>query len=191
MEQTEQQSGQLVPLKMVGDIDKVYTKDDISTTLIHEILDGKVEPSKFAVTLRRIKDGIEDVFKHPKVKEVIEADITKYLEGKKAKILGAEVQLTTTYTKYDYTQCGHPELDAINNIMEQLESRKKEIEAELQLQLKTYEGASTKGKLGVTPTTKTYIIDNIPELNWISSGEVADVKIPQKIQSIGLKFFKL
>ncbi|MBS1960728.1 MAG: hypothetical protein JST04_00825 [Bdellovibrionales bacterium] len=189
-EQIEEIEGQIVPLQMVTDIDKTYTKSDIAATLIHNVLDGKVEPSKYAVTLRRIKDAIELVFKHPKAKQVIEDDVTKYLEGKKAKILGAEVQLTTTYTKYDYSECGHTELDAINSIIEQLEDRKEQIEAELQLQLKTYEGNTAK-KLGVTATTKSYIIEQLPELNWVSSGEVIDVKVPNKIQSIGLKFFKL
>ncbi len=84
------------------------------------------------------------------------------------------VEYTSTYTKYDYSLCNHPELQELNRIVNSCKARIKQIETELR-------------SVPVEGESKTVL--ELPKLVYETASEVVDVYPPSKKQTMGAKIF--
>jgi len=154
---------------------------DISNAIKDVVFSGDVDELALWLQGQRIKAGIDLAFKDANVKEAIADSFAKHLEGKSAKLNDAVITEAATYTKYDYVQCGHTELDFIDTVINSLTGRKKDIETEL--------------KLIKDGRTKDIIMDNHPidiikdilETSIYEPGEIVTCIQPTKYQTMGLK----
>lgn len=175
------------------DVRNVVPTADIIKNICDSIMEGRIDPVEAAVILKRMSKTAEEVYKNPQVKQTIENAFDKYFSGTKTvEVFGARVVKCPVYTSYDYSECGHPQLDEINKIIEQLLHEKERIENELKLliPLSEYKAGQTPG-FGIPSDNKDVIIPKMPKLDWIDDGEVVNVKAPKKVQKIGLKYMKI
>ena len=157
----------------------------------HNILEGEIDIVSAAVVLKRMSKASDELLKDKEVKEAIEEAFTPYLEdGKKAEVHGASVSRSAVYTFYDFSVCGHPEYDALAQIAEGVKTRMKEIEEQLKALIKP-DNAGTVPGLGIPSSGADVIIQGVPEINYVESGEVVHLEPPKKIQKMGLKFNKV
>lgn len=171
----------------------VITKDELKDRIRTVVLSGTRNVAQVGVTLKRIKESLDDLFKDDQqFKDAIRIDTEKYIEkGKTATILGAQVTVMATSTSYDFKETGDIYLLKLYEIQQDIKDKIKLREDALKLLLKEQEAKENKG-LGLAGTvTKDEIIPSLPNLVDEVCGEVVTLKPPIKYQSIGLKYSKI
>jgi hypothetical protein len=105
--------------------------DEVAYEIKNKIIDGdRDENIKTMVFLKRMEKVTKVLLKDSEVKDIISKNVTSFNKDGNFAILGASVKMSD-YTRYDYSTSKHPELDSINDIIKQLQSRKKQIQKEL------------------------------------------------------------
>lgn len=165
---------------------------DIITDIADKILSGEVNPAHAGVVIKRMAKISEEVLKIKPVKDAIFKETEKYIKGGQKDIFGASISIAPTYTAYDFKECGHTVLNELYKIQEQVEEEIKIIEDELKLMIPTKETMqNVEGQFGIKDTSKDVVIKLMPELVFKQNDDIINVKPPQKIQSIGLKYNKV
>jgi len=90
---------------------------------------GEINPLELKLYLKTMEKIIEGI--DAGIKESARDEAEKYGERKFA-FHGAEIELANTYTKYDYSQCGDPELNEAEKEIKLLSEVKKQREKFLQ-----------------------------------------------------------
>lgn len=186
----EKNKTEVLPLYDIRESTDVAT---FTASLRDMILDGKIDAAKAGVIIKKMEKSAETLLKDTAVKAVINDATEKYLDGqRKGRVFGADVAYTAVHTFYDYKDCGHPVLDALYDIQKEVDARIKLLEAELKLlvDMKNSDITPNSGKLnfGIAPKAKTVVVEQIPTLTWVDSGEIASVKAPKKGQKMGIKY---
>lgn len=138
------------------------------------IVDGRVDPLEAHVALKKMEKVIKDVTSNKEVKESVNLEADKYKERAFSKF-GARLVKAPTRTVYDYSECGHPELEAWNRILTQAKAEIKKLEKELR---ETGEDGREILPLG------------LPHISYATRrDEMITVYPPQKQQTWGIKVF--
>lgn len=178
------------------DVRNPINTKDIIQNIKDNINNGNVNPLEAYSVLKRMSKVVEAIIDDEDIKNKASIEFDKYaseLKGKKSiEVYGAQICKMPTYTWYDFTQCGHPTLDALYEIQKVVKDQIKLIEDELKLMIPKddYKPGSIPG-FGIESTTKQKLIETIPELIWNEINEVVPIEQPKKIQKIGLKYMKL
>lgn len=173
----------------------VLTKE-IVQNIKDNVFSGNVNALEAFTVLKRMKKVSEEVLEDKDIKRLAETEFDKYEAEKKGSktvtIYGAGIVKCPIYTYYDFTQCGHTQLDALYEIQEHCKSEIKRIEDELKLMVPKddYKSGSIPG-FGIENTDRQILIERVPKLSYEEVNEVVPVKTPKKIQNIGLKYMKL
>lgn len=173
------------------DVRKPFEVKELIQNIKDAINGGFVNPLEAFTIVKRMGKIYEEISEDKEIKKLVLEEFDKYVAGGKIKtieIFSAKISKAAVWTGYDFTECGHPALDKINKLMTMLKLEKEKVEAELKL-LILPEGKQMQ--FGIGDGSKEIIIPNMPELIWQDSGEVVNVKPPQKIQKIGLKYMKV
>lgn len=181
-----EQAGTLASLVKTG---TVFDKKECVETFKALIKEGNVDPLAPYTVLKRMVSVAEEVFKDPEVQKIVNNEAEKHMVGnrKSFDLYSATICKMAVYTTFDYSECGHVELDELYNIQKAIEARIKTIEEELKLLIPKKETPT----LGIEGDSKTVVIDKMPFLNWADHGDQVVVKAPKKIQKEGLKFMKI
>lgn len=165
--------------KMVGLYDVNHNL--VSGNLVEALKSGQLNPIQFHLSLKRMEKIIELVGKNTAAKDVIVEEVRKNLSGniKSVKMYGATLSVASTYTWYDFTNCGDIYLTRLKEIEEEIKALVKNREDELKLLI------PKDGFLGIATATK--VIDRMPSLEWTDLGQDCVVTPPVKIQKEGVK----
>lgn len=187
---------------LLPDVDSAKTSKDIQEDIGNLMLDCKDAKDILYIKtyLSRVKHAIEGLEKANKYKELVNKSFDEVVkEDKYIYIDGAELKMGATYTKYDFSGCGHPELNFINNLIEAFKDKMKAIEEELkhieESKPVAYQDPET-GEINhrMEGGTKDIIVDNriiniIQEVinnSELIPGEVVTVIPPVKYQTTGV-----
>lgn len=123
----------LADTKGLALIPSLEKSKDIAAIIKQKILKDEVDIFTGLAWLKKMGKIAEILTKDKEIKAKLEEEASVLLPvlGKRT-VLGVRIS-ESAYTRYDYSQCGHPELDAIDDLMRQLKSRKEQIEKELKL----------------------------------------------------------
>ncbi len=197
MEQQEENKEKVVAtIDLTSFAQKPKDTKEIIQLFKDNILSGDINALEGFTVIKRMHKVAEEVLKDEKVKDAALKEYNKYSGETKTGSLvkyGATILNTSVYTWYDCTGCGHPVLDALYAIDKEVKARIKLLEEELKLMIPKdeYKAGATPG-LGIPNTDKNVLIEAIPKLEWIDGGgEVATIKRPKKMQTMGLKYMKL
>lgn len=162
MDQQEVQYIAVPPNNVMAVLDQFSTSlegvDKFARLVIAEVEEGRVDPLRVALYMKTMEAICERVRKATSEHALKEA--AKY--GQKSfGFLGAEVTIRDTYTRYDYSVCGHPAYNDLAKIKAETERQMKDIEATL----KTLKG---------------------PQEMLFDGGEVATVKPPRVERKEGI-----
>lgn len=154
------------------------------------ILGGHVDPLAVYTVLKRMNKISETIFEDKQIKQIVLDEADKHLSGntKSFDLYSAKICKMPTYTWYDFNGCGHPVLEELYKIQKEVAARIKQIEDELKLLIVK---ETTQIGLGILDDSKAIVVEAVPELAWINSGETLRVQAPKKLQTIGLKFMKI
>ena len=155
---------------------------EFAKNIITSVKEGVTDPLQLLIFLKRI-EKIQETFKEDKeVKEIIKDEAGKHaMDGVKFKYMGADMQVTSTYTRYDCSVCGDPVWDALNAISKDVAQQLKDREAMLK--------ASFPKNPGLGFTSPTIVVDKIPYLEYGDCGEEFKLNQPQKNETIGVKMW--
>lgn len=183
MENKEQQL-----IQSTSDIIKFDSKSFVEQ-IKKNVLSGNIDPLAAFTVIKRMNKVSEEILKDNEIKTLAENEADKYLVGsaKKFDFYGANISKRTTYTWYDFSECGHPVLEQLYQIQKEVKESIKLLEDELKLLIKP-EGKMT---LGIENTDKQIVVNKIPFLKWEDTDDQVTVKAPQKISQIGLFFNKI
>lgn len=193
--QQEEPKNPLAPTMFLDIRNPIFDCKDAINEITEGIKEGRIDPLKAAVILKRMEKISEEVKKNPVVKELIKREADKYISGsiKSFEYFGAKISVMATYTWYDFKDCGHEELTKLKEIQEQVDARIKIIEAELKLLIPKENSGMKFGQIdfGISATKKGVLVERVPRLEWDEVNEICYVEPPRKIQDIGLKFMKV
>ncbi len=173
----------------------ILTKD-IVQNIKDNVFNGMVNPLEAFTVLKRMKKISEEVLEDADIKRLAETEFDKYKPdkagAKTVSVFGAGITKSPTYTWYDFTQCGHTQLDALYAIQEHCKAEIKRIEDELKLMIPKddYKAGSIPG-FGIESTARQILVERIPKITYDEVNEVVPVEPPKKIQNMGLKYMKL
>ncbi len=173
------------------DIRQPFNSKDVIENIIDNVVEGRIEPTKVGVILKRMEKVSKAVLENKKVKEIINDSFDKYMTGttNSVKLYSATIVKMPVWTGYNFDDCGHPELNELYKIQKEVEDRIKGIEEELKLMIPKVE--KNQVGLGIKDTGKTVLIEAMPKLIWEESGEALRIEAPKKLQKIGLKYMKI
>jgi hypothetical protein len=89
-------------------------------------ISGEVDIIKLARTVNIMKRVVENFEKEPEIQDALLNEVSKYGKGELSEIQSKEVG-----TKYDFSNCNHPEYNSIILEIESLTERKKQLESYL------------------------------------------------------------
>lgn len=184
-EQTKEQG-----LQNIASVVTTFDSKTYIERIKSDIKEGRVDPlAAFIVVKRMFKVG-EDILQDKEIKAIALAEAEKHLSAntKTFSLYSATISKAATYTWYDFTECGHPVLEQLKKIEEEVKLRIKLLEDELKLLILSDSAQMT---LGVKDDTKTIKVEKIPFLRWEDTEDEVVVRAPQKMQQIGLKFNKV
>ena len=129
--------------------------------VVSEVRDGVYNPLQLKIVLKAIQKSCEEIEKQTNDLSIFEAE--KY--GKKSfDMMDVRVEVSELGTKYDFSNCNHPELIRIEGEIKKLSAEKKRIE----LFMKTI--------------TESMVICNVD-----TGGEHVEINPPIKSSTTGLK----
>jgi len=156
------------------------------------IKSGDVDALEAYTILKRMQKIPEEVFKDEEIKDLALDSFDKHLAGGKVKsvtLYSAQICKGATYTYYDFSECNHPLLNKITDLINSLTEEKKRIEEELKLLILS--DSQQASVFSINSDEKEIIVPKTPKIVWEDSGEIVTVKAPRKMQKIGLKYLKM
>lgn len=145
------------------------------------VLEGNIDPIYPHLFLKKMEKIIEEVKKDEDVKGAILKAAKLHINGaKNVRIGDAVIRIGATKTSYDFSTCGDPIWDSLNQIFNDVKELKEAREATL----KAAFPESTTTKFGFQ--APTVVVENTYELNIIPNGEVVTLAAPIKRQGEGL-----
>lgn len=169
--------------------------DDFVKTVIHEVNEGNVNAEQVWIIAKKMAKIGEKLTKSEELKEATMKEVDKYTGGKGGAVVtiyGAKISVVGGKPSYNYSECGHPVWDALDEIEKKVKARKKIIEDELKklnakVQSEYESGEINQYEKGIGTADDTILIKKMPELVWKESGEVVDITAPKKFQKQGLR----
>jgi hypothetical protein len=147
---------------------------EITSVLKERILSEEIDVLTVFAFLKKAEKIVKNLADDKEVKALLNSRFDAlFSQLKHKKILGVTIGKSSS-TQIDYSQCGHPELDAIDDLIRQLTHRKKQIQEQL--------NAIAEGE------TKTFVITKIPVIRTTLDGEQLDVKAPTKTTKPTIRF---
>ena len=176
----------------LDDLRSNYRPTEVAQKIRTAILEGHVDAAKVGVFLKRFAKVAEILKEDKVVNSIITEETQKHLVGNKGTVFGASISYTSTYTAYDFKECGHTELDTLYEIRDEINERIKDLEEELKLLVPKddYKAGAIPG-LGIENTSKSIVFERLPKLIMEDYGVVGQVEPPRKVQKIGLRYNKL
>lgn len=174
-------------------------KDSI-TNFTKAVLDNKtISPLEAGIFVKKMKTFVDELYKSEKGKELkkVITDETKDNLDVLENEFGIQATYSPVYTSYNFKNCGHTELNEINDLIQMLTERKKGIEAEILAKCKIKEANSNKIELAEDNKPRidrkpiVMVVEYTYELNPIESGEIVDILPPEKRQEFGIKYKNL
>lgn len=104
------------------------SQQQLASNLVNEVTEGTVNPIEAVVRMKAIYDSIDLFLKDESVRECVLAEAGKYDKNEMIESLGASIRVQESGSRYDYTVCGDPVWNALNEEFKQLEGEKKERE---------------------------------------------------------------
>ena len=101
-------------------------------TALNEILDGLVNPLEIKVRLSAMKAVIEEIEKSEEYKTAVLSEAEKYHKEELKDLYNSYVQIKEVGTKYDYSDCNHPQYNIVSEEIEKLTAKRKSLEKYLQ-----------------------------------------------------------
>jgi hypothetical protein len=141
---------------------------DNALAIIEKLQDGDINPQSVSIFLKKLEKISKLVFDNPDSRDIIDSSFM----NSKIDMYGCNVEYAAIYTQYIYDGCNHPELEAWIKIAAIADSKIKAIQKRLQ----------------TIDKKETIVIENLPEISYVESGEVAEVFPPTKIVRNGAKF---
>ena len=177
------------------DARKPFSSKELIENAKSAILEGHVNPLEGYTVLKRMSKISEEVFKDNKIKQLALDEAKKHLGGGKTKsfdIYSAQICVGSTYTYYDFSQCGHEILDKLRSIELLVKESIKTIEEELKLMIPSEKDEAKIGiDFGIKSFDKEIVFSKMPQLMWEDYGVVGTVKPPRKLSTEGLKYLKI
>lgn len=164
---------------------KQYVRDILSATK-----NGEIDALKAYTVVKRLEKIAKDVLEDKEFKKLGLEAARKYMAGnsRTIELYSAKISEAVTYTYFDFSECGHPQLDELYKIQEQVKAAIKVIEDELKSLIPK---ETTQIGLGIMNDSKDIVIKGMPQLTIAEHEDQITVKAPKKIQQIGLKFMKI
>lgn len=190
------QSEKIPSVDVLLDVRQPVQTKDVIQNIKDNVFNGVINPLEAFTVLKRMKKISEEVLEDSEIKRLAENEFDKYEPekkgGKTVSVFGAGIVKCPTYTWYDFTQCGHPQLDALYAIQEHCKQEVKRLEEELKLMIPKddYKAGSIPG-LGIPSTTRQMLVERVPTISYNEINEVVPVEPPKKVQNMGLKYMKL
>ncbi len=106
-----------------------FTKSGLSAiadNILQPILNGDVDALQIQRDVSAMEVVLKDLKSRTEFRDAVITEVERH--GKAATFGGATMTVKETGVRYDFSGCGHPELDAINQKIEALSARKKSIE---------------------------------------------------------------
>lgn len=171
---TEEQKQELSVISQLAQFDH----QGVSETIIANVKSGELDPLRVHMFLKRIEKIAEVVKKDADVKEAVNAAGNAY--GDKAfDYMGATLKMGAVHTAYDYSTCGDPLWDNLNEIMANV----KEMIKARELVLK----AAFPENIGFGFKPPIMVVQDLYSLQTMDCGEEFTLSQPRKIQQMGLK----
>ena len=166
-------------------------------TFHDRIIQKEIDPVLAGILIKRMKVFTEKVYdkktaKGKEVKDLIaNATKTAIEDGTLESNYGTSASHTAVYTKWDFSQCGHPELEQIEELIAVLKARKNVIEEDLKNRLKSV--LYNNSDLATEATRRVakgfdIKVENVYELKVDEGDEIATVKLPKRYQGFGIKY---
>ncbi len=147
---------------------------EITSVLKERILSEEIDVLTVFAFLKKAEMIVKNLSSDKEVKALLENRFDAlYSQLKHKKVLGVSIGKSTN-SQIDYSQCGHPELDAIDDLMKGLTERKKQIQERL-------------SRIPVGKSEKLTIL-RIPVLKVVADGEQLEVKAPIKTSTPTIRF---
>lgn len=118
---------QLIPSDLIA---SKTLQIDIAQRIIESVKEGEQSALEIAGKIKFITDSLEQV--SAEIKPLVIEEAQKYDKNEALTVLGGySVEVKEMGTKYDFSQCGHPRLNEIEQEIKRLSEEKKAIEATL------------------------------------------------------------
>lgn len=118
---------QLIPSDLIA---SKTLQSDIAQRIIESVKVGEQSALQIAGKIKFITDSLEQV--SAEIKPLVIEEAQKYDKNEGLMVLGGySVEVKEMGTKYDFSQCGHPRLNEIEQEIKRLSEEKKSIEATL------------------------------------------------------------
>lgn len=157
-----------------------------------EVEKGIIDPLTAGVVIKKAEKFIKEVYSGEngkKLKELITNDTKERLD-ELLENHGVTGSYGVVYSGYDFSNCNHPTLDKLKEIQQQVKEEIKFIEDELKAKYAQFQKPDfVDGKAVIPKSSFRIIIESDFELIKTENGEEpAEINIPKKIQSYGIKY---
>jgi replicative DNA helicase len=191
----EQNKETTVAVNNLLDVRSKFNSKDLIDNITSEILTGNIPALEGMTILKRMSKISEEVMKNEDIKKMAMTELEKYsaeLKGakKSVELYSASMSISATYIFYKFDNCGHEVLNQLYKIQEHCKEIIKQIEEEV----KTIPPLSDKVNIeefGIKQDGRDMLFSQMPKLIWEEYGGMGNVKAPQKIQTIGIRYNKV
>lgn len=182
-------SDELSNINELMSVTKPFSSAQYARDILVGTKNGEVNPLDAMIVVKRFEKVAKICLEDQVFKDLASDEADKYLSGstKSFEKASAIISKGATYTIFDFSECGHSELDALYKIEAEVKVHIKNLEDELKL-LVPKAGSED---FSIKSDKKEVLITKIPFLNWASTEDQVTVKAPQKFQRTGLKFNKV
>lgn len=135
--------------------------------LVETVLDGDVDPLRVEAQMCNIEQVVKTYRKDERVKGILLQEAERYHKDELNNLYNSKFEIKEVGVKYDYSVCGHPLWDALEEEIKQLTERKKNLEKELQLKRESfiYTDIETAEQTEVFPPERTSTTSVVVTIN--------------------------
>lgn len=106
--------------------------------LVETVLEGDVDPLRVEAQMCNIEQIVKTYRKDERVKDILLQEAERYHKDELSNLYNSKFEIKEVGVKYDYSVCGHPEWEKLNEAINELTERKKNLEKELQLKRESF-----------------------------------------------------
>lgn len=102
---------------------------ELACMFVQKVIDGDVNPIDAVIQMKSLSETISTFLKDSDVREAVLNEVGKYGKGEIPSFRGALIQVKETGVKYDFTGCGDPVWERLNEGKNDIDMRLKERES--------------------------------------------------------------
>lgn len=102
---------------------------ELACMFVQKVIDGDVNPIDAVIQMKSLSETISTFLKDSDVREAVLNEVGKYGKGEIPSFHGALIQVKETGVKYDFTGCGDPVWERLNEEKNDIDMRLKERES--------------------------------------------------------------